>query len=350
MLMDGEENSNSRGRKPKQSLRLTTESRIISMRAEKIESGWKRGRFAPSTTGRSHPGTLIAGLLCWLDARSAEREVLLRLEDLDVQRTKPGYVDQMRRDLEWFGLDWDVREIQSEARERHDAALEGLVAQGRIYACDCSRKQIRANGQLSPDGSYRYSGTCRDQVVSSSNWRSLDRPLRVRLDPLEIRLVDESGLDLSGNAAGLFGDPIVKRRDGVHAYHFASVVDDGNAGVDRVVRGRDLAPSTSLQVALQSVMGIPSPTYRHHLLFMERSGEKLSKLHGAVDLASLRPGLEADELCGRLAAFVGLVQPGTRCRPRELVSTFDWARVRATDLELAWDADRGLRPASIGTT
>jgi glutamyl-tRNA synthetase/glutamyl-Q tRNA(Asp) synthetase len=252
----------------------------------------------------------------------------------------------MQRDLEWFGLDWDAWELQSEASERHDAALEALIGEGLIFACDCSRQQIKELGDRSPDGHYRYAGTCRDRVVSSSNWRSIDRPLRLRLEPSEIRLTDESGLDLSANAASLYGDPIVRRRDGVHAYHFASVVDDAHAGVDRVVRGRDLAPSTSLQVALQRVMGLATPIYRHHLLFMERDGEKLSKFHGAVDLDALRVSQTANELCGQLAAFVGLVPIGTHCRPGELVSDFDWTRVRSADLDLVWDVDRGLRTAS----
>ncbi|HIK85981.1 MAG TPA: hypothetical protein EYG08_12805 [Myxococcales bacterium] len=317
------------------------------MHVERIGSRWKRGRFAPSTTGRVHPGTLVAGLLCWLDSRSKGSEILLRLEDLDWQRTKPGYVEQMQRDLEWFGLDWDARELQSEATERHDAALEALIADDRIFACSCSRREIKETGQRSPDGSYRYAGTCRDQIVSSSNWRTLDRPLRLRLESSEIRIMDESGLDLSENAARLYGDPIMRRRDGVHAYHFASVVDDAQAGVDRVVRGRDLAPSTSLQVALQHVIGIPTPAYRHHLLFMERRGEKFSKFHGAVDLDALRPAQGADELCGQLAAFVGLVPMGTRCRPSELVSSFDWARIQSDDVDLIWDVDGGLRLAPI---
>jgi glutamyl-tRNA synthetase/glutamyl-Q tRNA(Asp) synthetase len=317
------------------------------MHFERVESGWKRGRFAPSTTGRVHPGTLISGLLCWLDARATGSEVLLRLEDLDQQRTKPGYVEQMQRDLEWFGLDWDARELQSETTERHDAALESLIADGRIFACDCSRRKLKETSPRSPDGGRRYAGTCRDQIVSSSNWRELDRSMRLRLESSEIRLMDESGFDLSGNAAQLYGDPIVRRRDGVYAYHFASVVDDANTGVDRVVRGRDLAPSTSLQAALQQVMGFATPAYRHHLLFMEGSGEKLSKFHGAVDLDALRQAQGADELCGQLAAFVGLVPVGTRCRPLDLVSVFDWARIRSADLSLVWDVDGGLRLAPI---
>lgn len=166
----------------------------------------------------------------------------------------------------------------------------------------------------------------------------------MKLGSEDIRLVDESGLDLSGNAEQLFGDPILRRRDRVHSYHFASVVDDADSGVDRVIRGRDLAPSTLLQVALQQTIGSPTPVYRHHLLFMERRGEKLSKLHGAVDLDTIRTAANTgpEALCGKLAAFVGLVPSGTTCRPIDLVSEFDWERVRADDIEIEWDAARGL--------
>lgn len=300
------------------------------------------GRFAPSTTGRAHPGTLVAALLCWLDARSRRGSVLLRLEDLDRERTKPGYVESMQRDLEWFGLDWDAISLQSDRVEHHEAALSALVERGLVYACDCSRARIRETGRRAPDGSHRYPGTCRARVVSSARWRDVELPLRLRLDSGSIALHDESGLDLSGDASASFGDPIVRRRDGAYAYHFASVVDDAASAVDRVVRGRDLAPSTILQVALQARLGLATPTYRHHLLLLERSGEKLSKLHGAVDLDALRERTDAATLCGRLASFVGLVPPDTACRPVDLVADFDWGRVATIDVEVAWQPDVGL--------
>ena len=301
-----------------------------------------RGRFAPSTTGRAHPGTLLAALLCWLDARARGGEVALRLEDLDRERTKEGYVDGLRDDLEWFGLDWDTVDLQSEATERHEAAIEKLVEDGLVYACDCSRATVRAAGRLAPDGSHVYPGTCRRQRVTRESWRAESRPLRLALPASHVELRDESGADLSGEAARLFGDPILRRRDGATAYHLASVLDDAATGVDRVVRGRDLMPSTLLQVALQRLLGLATPTYRHHLLFLEQRGEKLSKLHGAVDVRALRAHYEAEALCGAIAGFVGLAPRGERCAPRELVSGFDWDRVARDDVWLAWDPARGL--------
>ncbi len=306
-----------------------------------VSTGTKRSRFAPTTSGRAHPGTLIAALLCWLDARHRGGEARLRLEDLDRERTKSGYLEGLALDFAWFGLDWDGVERQSEGTERHDAAIEGLVSDGRVYACDCSRAAIRGAGRLAPDGSYAYPGTCRGNRVSAGDWRSESRPLRLELASDAIHLRDESGAVLSGDAAVLFGDPLLRRRDGATSYHLASVLDDAATGVDRVVRGRDLLPTTLLQVALQRELGLPTPSYRHHCLFLERRGGKLSKLHGAVDVPALQTRYGAEELCGALAGFVGLGDGG-RCAPRELVSGFDWARVSEDDVLLDWDPAVGL--------
>jgi glutamyl-tRNA synthetase/glutamyl-Q tRNA(Asp) synthetase len=300
------------------------------------------GRFAPSTTGRAHPGTFLAGLLCWLDARSRGAPVVLRLEDLDLDRTKAGYVDDLRDDLAWFGLDWDHSQRQSDATERHADVIESLVAEGRVYACECSRAKIKATGRRAPDESYRYPGTCRSQRVTAGTWRDETRTLRLDLPETQINFRDESGAALVGDAAALYGDPILRRRDGAYAYHFASVVDDADAGVGHVVRGRDLLPSTLLQVALQRALGFPTPSYRHHSLLLERRGEKLSKLHGAVDARALRERYDAKTLCGMLANFVGLVPAQTRCDPSELVSGFDWDGISSEDVVLAWSGDAGL--------
>lgn len=300
-------------------------------------------RFAPSTTGTAHPGTLLAGLLCWLDARAHGARVVLRLEDLDRERTRPGYVEGLAADLAWFGLDWDDTHRQSAATARHEAAVEALVAAGRVFACSCSRADIRRAGQRAPDGSFAYPGTCRERRVDLVSWRTSALPLRLRLTRDPVRIDDDNGDAYVGDAAALFGDPILRRRGGAFAYNFASIVDDAAAGVDRVVRGRDLAPTTLLQVALQRALGLPRPRYRHHLLLLERRDRKLSKFHGAVGADALRERYTAEDLCGRLAAFAGLVEPGAACRPVDLVDEFDWSRVRQDDLELSWSVDDGLQ-------
>ena len=120
-------------------------------------------RFAPSTTGPAHPGTLLAALLCWLDARSRGARLVLRLEDLDPQRSRPELRRRMAADLAWFGLDFDATRAQSDAATAHAASLDRLADYGLLYPCACSRADIRRGGERAPDGGYRYSNTCRER-------------------------------------------------------------------------------------------------------------------------------------------------------------------------------------------
>lgn len=293
-------------------------------------------RFAPSTTGPAHPGTLLAGLLAWLDARSRGGRVILRLEDVDHTRSRPGLPEAMREAMAWFGLDWDEVHVQSAFRARHEAALDALAAQGRLYPCRCSRKDRRHGGRRAPDGGWAYANTCRDRPLPPGGWRACGETLRARLDDDAITLVDEGGLDLSQTPARDMGDPIALRRDGVLAYHLVVVVDDAASGVTRVVRGRDLATSTATQVALQRLLGVPTPVYRHHLLLLEPHGGKLAKLHGAVGVDALARRYGPAELCGLVAHAAGLQGAADPCRPADLVAGFDWARVRAADRVMAW--------------
>lgn len=294
------------------------------------------GRFAPSTTGPAHPGTLLAALLCWLDARARSGRVWLRLEDLDPERSRPDWALRLAEDLAWLGLDWDASLLQSEARLRHEVALDRLAASGRLYPCSCSRRELQAAGRRRADGGLRYPNTCRGRTLPAAGWRASREPLRARLPDGPIRPRDEGGLDLAQDPARDFGDPVVRRRDGAVAYHLASVVDDAACGVTRVIRGRDLAPSTATQVALQRILGLPTPAYRHHLLLLERRGEKLAKLHGAVDLAALRPHYGSRGLCGFLAFAAGLQAAPDPIGPRELLSGFAWERVTAADRVVRW--------------
>lgn len=294
------------------------------------------GRFAPSTTGRAHPGTLLAALLCWLDARSFGARLVLRLEDLDPDRCKPEFALAMQDDLAWLGLDWDVVVLQSEERLRHEAALDQLAAAGALYPCRCSRPDLRRHAQRTPDGGFRYPGTCRSRVLPSTGWRDSRDPLRARLAPGELQLRDESGIDLSQDPSAAFGDPVVRRRDGAIAYHLASVVDDASAGVTRIVRGRDLATTTATQVRIQQLLGLAAPTYLHHFLLMEERGGKLAKFHGAVDTAALRSGMSAREIVGFLAGAAGLRPTEAPTTPAELLPAFAWEHVSRIDRSVAW--------------
>jgi glutamyl/glutaminyl-tRNA synthetase len=308
-------------------------------------------RFAPSTTGEAHPGTLLSALLVWLDARSRGGRVLLRLEDLDTARARAGWAEQLRDACTWLGLDWDELVVQSARGAAHEAALDALAAAGRLYPCACSRA-ARSGGRRAPDGSWAYENTCRARPLPPDGWRASPEALRARLDDGSIALVDEGGLDLSQTPARDMGDPIVRRRDGVVAYQLAVVVDDAAAGITDVVRGRDIAPSTATQVALQHLLGLPTPRYRHHLLLLEpptaalpspdAPPAKLAKLHGSLPFTQLRARHSAPELCGLLAHAAGLLDLPAPCAPADLASGFAWSRVRDRDRVARWDPDRGL--------
>jgi len=230
------------------------------------------GRFAPSTTGEAHPGTLLSALLVWLDARAQRGRALLRLEDLDPARTRAAWSEQMIEALAWLGLDWDAVTIQSGERGAHEAALDQLADAGRLYPCACSRA---ARTRPAPDGGFAYDNTCRDRPLP--DWRASSEPLRVKLPADRIELVDDNGVDLSQTPALDMGDPIVRRRDGAIAYQLAVVVDDAAQDVTSIVRGADLLASTPRQIHLQHALGLPTPSYLHVPVAIDASGEKLSK-------------------------------------------------------------------------
>lgn len=297
-------------------------------------------RFAPSTTGPSHPGTLLAALLCWLDARSRGTRLLLRLEDLDPVRARPEWSLDLLRDLEWLGLDWDAVERQADRQQNHDEALERLDAIGVLYPCTCTRKQIASEATPTADGGFRYPGTCREKDFGSGGWRACEDSLRVRLPDERVEPDVFFGEDLARNPFRDFGDPVVRRRDGVAAYQLASVADDARVGVTHVVRGRDLAFHTATQVALQRMLSVPSPVYSHHFLLLERGKDrKLGKLHGAVAIDALRRSYSARELCGWLAHAAGLRDGEGPISPNELIEAFEWQRVRRDDRVVEWTGE-----------
>jgi glutamyl/glutaminyl-tRNA synthetase len=296
-------------------------------------------RFAPSTTGEAHPGTLLSALLTWLDARARGGRVLLRLEDLDVTRVKAQWSRQLVEACAWLGLDWDEIVIQSQRASGYEAALDVLAAAGRLYACTCSRAD-RSGGRRAPDGGWAYENTCRHRVIS--DWRSATDAVRVQLPDEPVVLVDDGGLELSQVPARDMGDPIVRRKDAVIAYQLAVVVDDAAAGISDIVRGRDIAPSTATQVLLQRLLALPTPRYRHHFLLLEPGKDKLAKLHGSIPFSDLRARHGGEELCGVLAFAAGLLDEPGPVRPRDLVRDFTWSRVPTNDRVTSFDAERGL--------
>ena len=296
----------------------------------------EHGRFAPTTSGPAHPGTLLAGLLAWLDARSLGARFSLRLEDIDPDRCRPEHAQDMLAALSWLGLDWDACSLQSEHQAAFESALDRLAAQDLLYPCVCSRADVQRAGVRAVDGSWRYPGTCRARALPPGGWRESADALRLRLAPGRVEPQDEGGLDLAHDPCRELGDPVLRRRDGAIAYHLAVVVDDAAQAVTRVVRGRDLAACTALHVVLQRELGLVTPHYRHHLLLREARGEKLAKLHGAVGWRDLKEHYTARSFCGWLAHAAGLRDSAKPASPRELLAGFAWARVRGEDVGVRW--------------
>jgi glutamyl-Q tRNA(Asp) synthetase len=234
------------------------------------------GRFAPSPTGPLHFGSLVAALAGWLDARQAGGRWLLRMEDLDQPRVMPGAGDAILRQLESCGLAWDGPVVTQSARlEQYEAALQKLAA--HVYPCACTRKELE-DSALAIDGSRIYPGTCRAGLPLGRS----PRALRLRTSAEPVRFDDRVQGEITQRVAAEVGDFVLRRADGVFAYQLAVVVDDAAQGVTDVVRGADLLDSTARQVALQRLLGHPTPRYLH-VPVATAGGEKLSKQTRAPD-------------------------------------------------------------------
>lgn len=271
-------------------------------------------RFAPSPTGRLHLGHAWSALL---GRRSAERW-LLRIEDLDPGRARPEYVDGILEDLVWLGLKPDGAPIvQSRRTAVYAAALERLKDMGLVYPCFCTRADIAAS-LTAPhgDAGSAYAGTCRGLPDDSE--RRASTPHSWRLDSAEAITraggvpgwTEKDGRRFEGNAA-MIGDAILARKDAPSSYHLSCVVDDADSGVDLVVRGADLRPSTPVQRLLQVLLGLPEPTYLHHPLVTHDDGRRLAKRDQAPTLAAMRQkGVDGRRLAEQLG--VGNLPTGYR--------------------------------------
>lgn len=291
------------------------------------------GRLAPSPTGHLHLGHARSFLLAWWHARARGGRIVLRIEDLDVDRVKPGMIDETLRDLEWLGLDWDgAPRIQSNELAQISAAAQTLIERGLAYACTCSRKEIQA-AQSAPhagDVVTRYPGTCRGKYASLDEAeRASGRPAALRFIARagSVRVDDEFAGAHSSDVALDVGDFPVLRRAGFPAYQLAVVVDDAAQGVTEIVRGADLRESTPRQVLLQEALGLARPRTWHVPLVTDATGRRLAKRSDDVALARLRAsGLDPRELVTWVARRSG-IEIDSRASAHELVRDFDMTRV-----------------------
>jgi glutamyl-Q tRNA(Asp) synthetase len=274
-------------------------------------------RFAPSPSGRLHLGHALSAAIGHARAREAGGKFRLRIEDLDQTRCKPEFVDGIFEDLGWLGLGWDEPVlVQSQRTAEYQVALDELKSRGLAYACFCTRADI-AQSLTAPhgDAGSSYPGTCRDlpddperRATTPHGWR-LDSAKALELAGLPA-WTEADGRSFTAQASDI-GDAILARKDAPASYHLSCVVDDADSGVTMVVRGGDLRPSTPIQRLLQSLLGLPEPTYLHHALVMHEDGRRLAKRDLAPTLAAMREtGVDGPSLVSALLA--GQVPAGFR--------------------------------------
>jgi glutamyl-tRNA synthetase len=318
--------------------------------AEGLKTTSSVGRLAPSPTGALHLGNARTFLLAWLSIRKQSGTLVLRMEDIDTDRVKPGASEAVVADLNWLGLDWDfgpgacepswgsVELVQSRRTQRYQRVLHDLIEDGRVYPCDCTRSQIarqiasapHEKGLIELEGPV-YPGTCR--------WRLQQRQLpldftggqtaslRWAFQPETIHWTDQLlGLQ-SARPMEQLGDFVIARNGDQPSYQLAVVVDDYDMQVTEVVRGDDLVASTFRQQAMIQHLGWPSPKYYHVPLVLGPDGKRLAKRKGD-SLAELRQqGISPTSLVGFLAASLGLIDKAEPVRPLDLVENFQWDRI-----------------------
>ena len=288
-----------------------------------------RGRYAPSPTGRLHLGNLRTALLSWLITRRQGGEWVLRIDDLDTPRNRPGAEASILNDLRALGLEWDGPLIrQSERRGLYATVLSTLRRRGQLYPCRCSRRMLA--DVSAPHGSTPvYPGFCRDR---SAGWGPQQGRLpswRLRLQPGALLWSEQLAGCGSLQAETEVGDVVLRRADGFLAYHLATAVDELALGITDVVRGNDLWSATAPQVAVMHALGGEPPRYWHLPLWRDAQGERLSKRDGSCGLDSLaEQGLDAPAVVGLMAASLQLVPAGSRLSSRELLEHCSLERLK----------------------
>ncbi len=303
------------------------------------------GRFAPTPSGRLHLGNLFCSLLAWLSAKAKGGEILLRVEDLDRERSRSEYTGQAEQDLAFLGLTWDrggsaggPEYFQANRSAYYEELLKRLWERGLLYPCFCSRAELHAaNAPHASDGELVYSGRCRGLSAAEIAELSKSRApaLRLCVPGETITFQDGHYGEISQNLERDCGDFILRRSDGVFAYQLAVVADDAAMEVTEVVRGRDLLSSTPRQIYLYRLLGFPVPEFFHTPLLLGPDGRRLSKRDRDISLDALREkGLSGEDIIGRLAFLAGLLDRPEPAAPQELIPLFSWDKVPKEDIQL----------------
>ncbi len=292
------------------------------------------GRFAPTPSGRMHLGNVFAALIAWLSVKSRGGSLVLRMEDLDTQRTSEEYANILRQDLRWLGLDWDMETPAQSARSAvYQSYFDRLEELGLLYPCYCTRSQLHSvNAPHLSDGTYVYPGTCRNLTEVERKVFGRNPAWRVRVTDQIWTVEDRVQGTYRENLATHCGDFVVRRADGVYVYQLAVTVDDGEAGVTEVVRGMDLLSSVPRQMYLQELFGFPHPQYGHVPMLTAPDGRRLSKRDKDMDLGFLQSHTTPEKLLGLLAFSCGLTDRQTALSARELAGEFSWEKLRKEDI------------------
>ena len=294
------------------------------------------GRFAPTPSGRMHLGNVFAALIAWLSVKSRGGHLVLRMEDLDTQRTSDEFAALLRSDLRWLGLTWDLETApQSQRSDVYDRYFEKLRDLDLLYPCYCTRSQLHnVNAPHLSDGTYVYAGTCRN--LTEEQKKAFDRlpAWRVKVPDRIWTVEDLAQGTYKENLATDCGDFVVRRADGVYVYQLAVTVDDGEAGVTEVVRGMDLLSSAPRQMYLQELFGFPHPEYGHVPMLLAPDGRRLSKRDKDMDLGFLQQHTTAEALLGLLGYACGILDRQISISARELAGEFRWDKLKTQDIYL----------------
>ena len=300
------------------------------------------GRLAPSPTGAQHVGNARTYLIAWLSSRSKEGTVILRMEDIDSPRVKPGAAEQAIDDLRWLGLDWDHGPVvQTERLPLYQQALDQLKGQEAVYPCTCTRADVERSASA-PHGEHEgpvYPGTCAGRRAGDAETLG-DRPFawRMRVPEEPITYEDDFRGPTTIDLRQTGGDFVVWKSAGTPAYQLAVVVDDAAHGVTEVIRGDDLVPSTPRQLLLYRALGLTPPTFAHVPLIVGPDGRRLAKRHGDTRLSALRAaGVAPETLVGLLAWSCGWLDDIRPVAARDLVPQFDLQAIPPTPFVLTAD-------------
>lgn len=331
------------------------------------QNGPLTGRFAPSPTGKMHAGNIFSALVAWLVAKSTGGDVVLRIEDLDPDRSKPHFADEIQRDFEMLGLTWDRGPyFQSTRSDAYREAFNALASTHEVYPCFCTRADMLAAASapqaaaqpaeaprssapqvagVAENSSYVYPGTCKNlspQHVETLIAEGKDISWRIAVPDEYLSYTDEIYGKYCVNLARECGDFILLRKDNTFAYHLAVVVDDAEQGITSVVRGSDLLSSTPQQIFLQDSLGFDTPNYFHVPLICAQDGRRLAKRNKDAALDELLSQYKSPEgVIGHIAYLSGLQASDSPATPESLLPSFSLETCRklwSNSLTIPWTA------------